>query len=47
MCHRYLCHVTGNTRIRGWSALDQTAILLIDNCYNIRLVDKVEESVRR
>ena len=27
-CDRRLCHVTGNTRIRGWSALDERAILL-------------------
>ena len=26
---RHLCHVTGNTRIHGWSALDEKAILFL------------------
>ena len=27
MIDRHLCHVTRNTRIRGWSALDEKAVL--------------------
>ena len=37
MTDRHLCHVTGNTRIRLWSALDQKAVLFtsVTNVFTI------------